>query len=110
MPISAENRKRYPSDWPLRSRFVRFVRAGGRCEWCGAEHGKPHPLTGSVTQLGTAHVFDKKPEHANLLNLAALCRRCHLLHDLPDNLASRIETAAADRVRLDTINGVRTLF
>jgi len=39
-----------------------------------------------------------------------LCRRCHLLHDLPDNLASRIETAAADRVRLDTINGVRTLF
>lgn len=39
MPIRPENRARYPKDWSLRSRFVRFVRARGRCEWCGAEHG-----------------------------------------------------------------------
>ena len=32
MPIRPEMRARYPSDWALRSRFVRFVRAGGRCE------------------------------------------------------------------------------
>ena len=27
MPIRPEMRARYPSDWALRSRFVRFVRA-----------------------------------------------------------------------------------
>lgn len=32
-------RARYPADWPLRSRFVRFVRARGCCEWCGVPHG-----------------------------------------------------------------------
>ena len=44
-------RERNPSDWALRSRFVRFVRAGGRCEWCGAVHGQPHPVTGSLVVL-----------------------------------------------------------
>lgn len=35
MPSSPEYRARYPSDWALRSRFVRFYRARNRCEWCG---------------------------------------------------------------------------
>lgn len=82
MPIRPENRDRYPRDWKLRSRFVRFVRARGRCEWCGAEHGKPHPITGSVVVLTTAHVFDDRPEASSLLNLAALCQRCHNRHDM----------------------------
>ncbi len=34
-PIRPENKPRYPKDWKLRSRFVREVRAGSRCEWCG---------------------------------------------------------------------------
>ena len=81
MPIKPENRARYPADWKLRSRFVRFVRAGGRCERCGAVHGQPHPVTGSKVILTTAHVHDHRPEAASLLNLAALCQRCHLSHD-----------------------------
>lgn len=81
MPIRPENRARYPKDWSLRSRFVRFVRARGRCEWCGAEHGAPHPLTGSRVVLTTAHVHDDRPEACSLLNLAALCQRCHNRHD-----------------------------
>lgn len=81
MPIRPEMRARYPRDWELRSRFVRFVRARGRCEWCGVEHGKPHPLTGARVVLTTAHVFDHRPEAASLLNLAALCQRCHNRHD-----------------------------
>jgi len=81
MPIRPENRNRYPSDWPLRSRFVRFMRAGGRCEWCGAVHGNPHPVTGSKVILTTAHVYDDRPEAASLLNLAALCQLCHNRHD-----------------------------
>lgn len=89
MPITPENRGRYPRDWELRSRFVRFVRARGRCEWCGARHGEPHPLTGSIVALTTAHVYDRRPEAAQLLNLAALCQRCHNRHDAPDRLANR---------------------
>jgi hypothetical protein len=74
-------RARYPKDWVLRSRFVRFVRARGKCEWCGAAHGEPHPLTGSIVVLTTAHVHDDRPEASSLLNLAALCQKCHNGHD-----------------------------
>lgn len=97
MPIRPENRSRYPADWKLRSRFVRFVRAKGFCEWCGAEHGKPHPVTGSKVILTTAHVFDDRPEASSLLNLAALCQKCHNGHDAKSRrqgIAERRESAS----------------
>lgn len=81
MPIRPEMRARYPRDWKLRSRFVRLVRARGRCEWCGAANGEPHPVTGARVVLTTAHVYDDRPEAASLLNLAALCQKCHNGHD-----------------------------
>lgn len=112
MPIRPEMRDRYPSDWSLRSYFVRFVRARGKCEWCGIEHraigywrdGKfvhlPRVLKDAGADVGhvlacsdgitikiiriiltTAHVFDQRPEAASLLNLAALCQKCHNTHD-----------------------------
>jgi len=81
MPIKPENRKRYPDDWKLRSYFVRFVRAGNMCEWCGARNYEPHPKTGSKVVLTAAHVYDHRPEAASLLNLAALCQKCHNGHD-----------------------------
>ncbi|WP_420598605.1 hypothetical protein [Neptuniibacter sp.] len=81
MPIRPENKNRYPADWKLRSRFVRFVRAKGKCEWCGAKHGWPHPITRSRVVLTAAHIYDQRPEAASLLNLAALCQRCHNRHD-----------------------------
>lgn len=83
MPIHPEMRARYPADWALRSHFVRKVRAKDRCEWCGAKNGEPHPITGSRVVLTAAHVFDHRPEAAGLLNLAALCQRCHNRHDAP---------------------------
>lgn len=101
MPILKENRDRYPPDWKLRSYFVRFVRGKGRCEWCGAEHGKPHPETGSVVVLTTAHVYDHRPEAASLLNLSGLCQKCHLTHDIEHHAATR-------RARRD--RGQRLLF
>lgn len=89
MPIRPENKHRYPKDWKLRSRFVRFIRAKGRCEWCGAENYQPHPITWSKVVLTTAHVHDDRPEASSLLNLAALCQLCHNRHDAKDRQARR---------------------
>lgn len=38
MPIRAENRRRYPADWPDISARVR-AEAGEKCEWCGVHNG-----------------------------------------------------------------------
>lgn len=100
MPIRPENRTRYPRDWRLRSRFVRFVRANGRCEWCTAVHGSPHPITGSKVVLTTAHVYDHRPEACSLLNLAALCQRCHNRHDAKARRAGMRERALAGQPSL----------
>lgn len=93
MPIRPENRDRYPADWSVRSRFVRFVRARNRCEvWqggCGARNGEPNPVTGARVVLTTAHVYDDRPEAASLLNLAALCQLCHNRLDAPRRAAGR---------------------
>lgn len=91
MPIRPENKARYPKDWKLRSRFIRFYRAKNRCEWCDAENYKPHPITGSKVILTTAHIYDHRPEAAGLLNLAALCQLCHNRHDAADRKKRRKE-------------------
>ena len=41
----------------------------------------------TVVVLTTAHVFDDRPESASLLNLAALCQRCHNRHDFASRRA-----------------------
>lgn len=91
MPILPWNKSRYPADWKLRSRFVRFYRAKGKCEWCGAENYEPHPVTGSIVILTVAHVHDDRPEASDLLNLAALCQRCHNRHDAKSRQLRRRE-------------------
>lgn len=97
MPIRAENRWRYPKDWALRSRFVRYYRARNRCEWCGAENGRPHPVTGARVVLTVAHVHDHRPEAASLLNLAALCQLCHNRLDAPRRARERRERVERER-------------
>jgi len=89
MPIDYST---YPPDWKLRSRFVRFYRARNRCEWCGAENGQPHPVTNSKVVLTVAHVYDMNYAAANLLNLAALCQRCHLNHDRKHHMENAWKT------------------
>ena len=96
-------RRGYPLDWPVRSWFVRVVRARNRCEWCGARNHAPHPATGSQVVLTTAHVYDRAPGAASLLNLAALCQRCHLNHDRAQHLHSR-------RTNRDRATGQLSLF
>jgi len=102
MPIRPEMQHRYPADWKLRSRFVRFYRARNRCEWCGIPNGAyRNTVTGEWTRnpqqaetwavldrqrvarvvLTVAHLHDDRPEAASLDNLAALCQKCHNGHD-----------------------------
>lgn len=39
MPIRAENKDRYPKDWPQISIRIR-ERAGNKCEWCDVPNGQ----------------------------------------------------------------------
>lgn len=100
MPIRFENRDRYPKDWKLRSRFIRFYRARNKCEWCGAENYKKHPITGAKVILTVAHVYDHRPEAASLLNLAALCQRCHNQYDAKDRARRRREREHRNQLEL----------
>ncbi len=89
MPIRAENRARYPKDWKAISAAIR-ERAGHKCEWCGAANGEPHPVTGSIVVLTTAHL-DHTPEHCAPENLRSLCQRCHNAYDAPVRAAGKRE-------------------
>ena len=69
------------------SHNIRFVRARGRCESCGALHGQRRLFspTQSAVILACAHL-DHDPAHNRATNLRALCQECHLRHDRADNL------------------------
>lgn len=100
--------KRYPANWKEISLSIRRDRANWRCEWCGAEQGQPHPLTGSRVILTVAHLgspwpdgrpgnkhdkMDVRPE-----NLAALCQRCHLNYDRDDHIVHAKENRRLKRL------------
>lgn len=85
MPI--DYRKYHPK-WSLISRLIRFKRANNKCEWCGAVNYEPHPVTGSKVILTVAHI-DHNKDNNRFDNLAALCQKCHLNHDLPQHVNNR---------------------
>jgi 5-methylcytosine-specific restriction endonuclease McrA len=95
MPIKKEDRDRYGPHWDGLAWVIKFIKAQGFCEWCGAEHGKPHPISGKRTVLTVAHLWDHRPEAQEWLNLAALCMHCHLAFDH----ARHVEKAKATRAR-----------
>jgi 5-methylcytosine-specific restriction endonuclease McrA len=79
MPIRPEERARYPKNWPdIRARIQ--ARAGDKCEWCGAENHKPHPVTGAMVVCTTAHL-NHTPEDCRDENLKFLCQKCHNGYD-----------------------------
>lgn len=85
------DRSLYPDDWEKISHRIRFERAAGRCEWCNASHGDPHPVTGSTVVLTTAHI-DHDPSNCDDDNLVALCQRCHLRYDADEHARHAAET------------------
>lgn len=105
MPISPENRNRYPANWKQISNRVRFERADGRCECkgecghdhggrCTASHNAAHPDTGSLVILTVAHI-DHQPENCGADNLRAMCQRCHLRYDVEHHRETRRNRKAA---------------
>ncbi|WUI00234.1 hypothetical protein OHR68_43330 [Spirillospora sp. NBC_00431] len=105
-PIRAEDRDRYPADWPEISARIRR-RSGSRCECkgqcgrghrgrCRAWHGRPHPETRSVVVLTVAHL-DHIPEHCDPANLCAMCQACHLSYDAEQHAATRARTRHAEQ-------------
>jgi 5-methylcytosine-specific restriction endonuclease McrA len=97
-PITADRRLLYPPDWPTISLKVK-EKAGWKCELCGAAHGQPHPITGSIVVL-TTHHLDFDPSNCERWNLMALCQRCHNKLDARHRQANREKTAAAKRDRI----------
>ncbi len=112
------DRSRYPKDWKEISKRIRFERAEGKCEWCGAPHrgfrdritgewfepafGELFPHTAEemiLIILTTAHLGIDKPDGSpgskedtmdcREENLAALCQKCHLDFDRDDHIRSR---------------------
>jgi 5-methylcytosine-specific restriction endonuclease McrA len=114
VPIKPENKAKYPKDWPaIRARIL--DRAKHKCEWCGVANYAigQRDSKGSFREMGMmeaeaahldgervvkivltiAHVHDPDPSNCADENLAALCQRCHNLHDGP----MRRSNAAATR-------------
>ena len=88
MPISKENKKRYPPNWEQISMHIRFVRANNKCEFCGARNYALHPETNKRVVLSVAHL-DHQPENNDFSNLKALCQRCHLRYDARHHAQTR---------------------
>jgi 5-methylcytosine-specific restriction endonuclease McrA len=82
VPIRDENRARYPSNWKALALAIK-QEVRWCCEWCPAEHGKSHPVTGSKVVLTIAHL-DHQPEDCIRSNLKALCQRCHNTTDVAE--------------------------
>ena len=91
MPI--KDKSLYPADWKAISHRIRFGRAKGKCEWCGAEHNAYETHDGKLVKiiLTCAHL-DHDTTHNDDSNLAALCQRCHLRHDIGQHMANAAET------------------
>lgn len=95
-PIRPSEKDRYPKNWREVSDRIK-ARAQGCCEGvpgqptCRAEHGKRHPITGSVVVLTVAHL-DHQPEHCADDNLRALCQRCHNRYDQPHRRKNAAKT------------------
>ena len=107
------NYKEYHPKWSLISKLIRHYRAKNRCEWC-----KVQDLAVIVRNQGSRYTYLNQEQYDQLSkdelrriyctrvvltvahldhnkgnnrfhNLAALCQRCHLNHDIRHHLANR---------------------
>lgn len=83
MPLS--NPDFYPVDWSELSLLIKSANKW-RCQMCGVEC-RSEPSDRSKPVLTVAHI-DQDYE-ADAIFVAALCVRCHLIHDAPFGWISR---------------------
>lgn len=105
MPISPENKGRYPGNWDEISNRIRFERAGGRCECtgeCGVRHedsnenedSRCHRIHGAdLTHrrqviLTVAHLC-QDPSCTDESHMKGMCQGCHLRYDARQHVQSR---------------------
>jgi hypothetical protein len=101
VPIRPENRALYGPEWDRLSAWIRFQRAGGRCECrgecgrpaehlagdgrCDRNHGESYTSTSGrhVTVVLTVAHLDHNPEvwPPDEARLRAMCQGCHLHYD-----------------------------
>lgn len=83
------NKKDYPKDWnELRKKVVE--RAGNKCELCGKPN---YSLSDKGTRVVlTVHHIDRDKSRRNLINLIALCQKCHLRLDLEHHMENARKT------------------
>jgi Zn-finger protein len=117
MPISPQNKARYPKDWPQIRERIR-ARAGDKCEQCGVpNHVYRNKSTGEWTRnemqvetwtcvdgdkvtrivCTTAHL-DHIPEHCSDENLRFMCQKCHLAYDHEHHQKNSRNTRRAGKV------------
>jgi len=91
MPIKEENKKLYPENWKEISEYIRFERAGNKCEVCGLpnyayvnKHTRELCLEDEENAikivLTVAHL-DHNPTNNDPNNLKAMCQKCHNSYD-----------------------------
>src|SRR5574338_65833 len=107
--MSPMRQELYPDNWPEISLRIR-QRAGWRCEFFGAENGKPHPETGSKVVLTVAHYPDPDPMNCADSNLHSLCQLCHNRLDAPMRAKNRKRTLQNRRAATMAANGQLTLW
>lgn len=89
----------YPPNWHSISEDIRWLRAKGRCEKCGAIEGVPYVGRRSIVHLSVHHIGIPRPDgrlgspkdkgDCRPENLIALCQRCHLNADRQLHAANR---------------------
>lgn len=100
MPISKANAARYPANW-RELRAAVLDRAGNCCEGspaypdCRARNGEPHPVTGSIVVLTTAHLDHDELETTDISRLRAWCNRCHCTYDAKHHAQNARQTRHA---------------
>lgn len=98
MPIGPDKAALYPANWTEIAIGVKIA-AGWCCVGspaypdCRAEHGQPHPVTGSLVVITVGH-RDHNPANCKDANLAAWCQRCHLTYDAELHALSAMTTKA----------------
>lgn len=124
MPISSENKLRYPANWKTEIRPSILARCDHKCMFCGVDNyamgvrdadGDFHDcdsMTAGILVyeldyrplriiLTIAHIFDMNPENCADWNLAALCQRCHNRHDRTYRKENRRRKRAGQQTQME---------